>query len=336
MRFSATLEQAVSQNLCFAWMDPQDADYLRTILDVPEDSIIDMAEPQGISRASLSDLSATGQVCVEDSFDPFEIANASQLLQDFFVSTGRLLCEVSDDRPELGQQGVVLHMRSGDIMAPVRPGVDPQPPCNFYASVVMHGNNGSAFDHVLIVTEPDFLNPCIRAMESWFPSKVKVQSRSVREDACVVATAKNLATAAYSTFDAGLIRLNARLMNLHVPMGNENQTQYYIDHNRWIGNFTPWIVREKGMRYAQHVYSFPRYSTYWRSYGEMAERMSDYPQESILKHTIPAMREATTKHTRRRNSREGYGDDVYEIENADIVSNITTFRLKRLQALALG
>merc|ERR1740138_715564 len=58
MKLSATLEQAVSQNLCWALLRPADAAYIRMILDIPADGIIDMAEPQGVDRAKLP---ATGQ-----------------------------------------------------------------------------------------------------------------------------------------------------------------------------------------------------------------------------------------------------------------------------------
>jgi hypothetical protein len=268
-------------------MDPEDAAELRDILDLNATYLVDMAEPQAKSPVNARYMSFTGPSCTSSNFDPREIAESSQLLQDYFVSTGRLLCNVSDERPELGPQGLVLHMRSGDIMRPVRPGIGPQPPCDFYASVVLNGNNGKEFGSVLIVTEPDFSNPCVYVVQERFPSQVKVQSRSIREDACVVALAQNLATAGYSTFDAGLIRLNTRLKHLHVPFGNDNRTEYYTDPNHWAHRFLPWMVREEGMPYAQHIYTFPNYDTKWRNYTEMQGRMVAYPHSAIVKRSIP-------------------------------------------------
>ena len=57
-------------------------------------------------------------------------------------------------------------------------------------------------------------------MQEAFPEKIKVQSRSVTEDACVIATAQNLAVAGFSSFDVGLTRLNVNLKHLFVPFGD--------------------------------------------------------------------------------------------------------------------
>jgi hypothetical protein len=284
---SAVLSQAVALNLCFAWVPPDDAVYLRQIINIPQDGIIDMAEPQGAPS-----LPVNGDNCVESHFDPFEIANSSQLLQDFFVSNGRLLCDGSDsDRPELGPQGVVFHMRSGDIMEPRSPpGYDPQPPCTFYVAVMEHGNNGTAFDHGLIVTQQDKRNPCIAWMLERYPSQITVQSRSVNQDACVLANAQNFATGAWSTWDTGLSRLNANLKNLYIPMGEDSNVHYYINAAWAQFPFTRLMVRDEGMPYVQHVYTFPNYTTYWASWDERVASMVSYPQELIIKRSIPAHR----------------------------------------------
>jgi hypothetical protein len=184
-------------------------------------------------------------------------------------------------------------MRSGDIMEYwTHGGMDPQPPCEFYAHVILHGNNGTAFDHARIVTEPDFRNPCIHTVAKMFPSKVTVQSRSVTEDACMLATAQNVATGAYSTFDTGLLRLNANLKNTYVPMGEANGTQYYT-FSWWPKHFTYWLVREEGMPYTQHVYTFPYYNTNWFNWNSRVASMVNYPRKYIIKRTIPAISKVT-------------------------------------------
>jgi hypothetical protein len=293
---SAVLYQAVTQNLCWAYLPQDDVNILRQIINVPNDGLIDMADPQGADRDALP---WGGDKCVNWDYNPYEIANASQLLQDYFVSTGRLLCNSSEGRPELGPRGVVLHMRSGDIMEYwTQGGKDPQPPCEFYVSVVEEGNNGTAFDHVLIVTQPDFRNPCIAAVKRRFPSKIRVQSRSVTEDACMIATAQNVATGAFSTFDTGLLRLNTRLKNIYVPMGEESDPKrslytHYYTWGWWPKHFTYWLVRDEGMPYAQHVYSFPNYNTYWRNWDDRVASMVNYPRENILKRSIPAISKLT-------------------------------------------
>merc|ERR1712232_977623 len=134
------LFQALAENLCFAYVQADDIQYLPEILNFPNDAVIGMAEPQGANRALLP---SAGN-CVNSSYNPYNVLNASQLLQDYFVSTGRLKYNSSASapgRPELGPRGVVLHSTPG--------GFDPQPPCAYYVKVVEEGNSASAFDHVL-------------------------------------------------------------------------------------------------------------------------------------------------------------------------------------------
>jgi hypothetical protein len=223
---SASLVQAVELNLCYVWLQEDDAAYIRDIIRLPAQQIMDVTVEQDADKGA--GWAATSH-CRLDSWDPWDSVRGTQLLQDYFVSTGRLLCNTSTDRPELGPEGVVMHMRSGDIMQyNTDSGLDPQPPCNFYTKVLEEGNNGTAFKHALIVTQPDFRNPCISLVHKRFPKLVTVQSHSINEDACMIATAQNVVTAAYSTWDVALTRLNVNLKNLYVPMGKDDGTDYYI------------------------------------------------------------------------------------------------------------
>jgi hypothetical protein len=286
---SGVLVQAVQQNLCFAWVPAADIKHLRQVLDFPSDEIIDVAEPKGVDRLSVN--MSHAEDCVYDHFEPYDIANATQLIQDFFVSTGRLLCNATT-MPELGPKGVVMHMRSGDIMLPgTQAGVGPQPPCTFYAWVVEHGNGGKAFENVLIVTEPYQRNPCVAALRQWYPSKIKVQSSSVNDDACVMASAQNLAISGWSAWGVGLARLNSHLKNLHIPMGEDSDDTNFLHTSYYVAPELPqhWarqIVREEGMPYAQHVYSFPNFSTYWSNWDQRAASMLGYSKKLIIKRSI--------------------------------------------------
>jgi hypothetical protein len=288
---SATLVQAVDLNLCFAWIQPGDAAYIGQILDIPaHDHIMDMTVQQDADKAPMY---TKADHCRVDHWDPWDIARGSQLLQDYFVSSGRLRCDASlSKRPEVGPEGVVMHMRSGDIMQYSSPaGLDPQPPCRFYSEVLEKGNNGSAFSHALIVTQPDYRNPCIATLKKWFPTRVTVQSHSVNEDACLIATAENVVVASWSTWDTALTRLNVNLKNLYIPMGEDGGAKYYLGswwNNPTNAHFLRWIVREQGMPYAQHIYSFPGFSTWWHDWGERVRFMVNY-NHPIVKRTIPAL-----------------------------------------------
>ena len=80
--------------------------------------------------------------------------------------------------PRLGEDGVVMHMRGGDIMHVRGRRMDGflQPPCAFYEQVMLRGRGGLPFRYALIVTEPEKKNPCVEHIASAFPEKVRVQS----------------------------------------------------------------------------------------------------------------------------------------------------------------
>lgn len=284
---SSILDQAARMNLCWAWVQQDDADIAAQIIDFPDNMLFDIANP-GVDQAETAPWGS--RMCVSNGFNPYSTGpRVNQMMHDYFVHTGRLKCNASNvtERPELGPGGVVLHMRSGDLMRPVRPGYGVQPPCAFYEKVVGSGFNGTGFHHVLIVTEIDHGNPCIEFMQSAFPNRIKVQSRSVIEDACVIATAQNLAVAGFSSFDVGLTRLNVNLKHLFVPFGEDRGVQY-ATLPTW-SHYPSWIVHEAGMPYAQHVYSFPGYNTWWGNYWAMRGAMTTYHWTQLINRTIPAL-----------------------------------------------
>jgi len=135
---SSTLDQARRMNLCWAWVQPDDAAIASQIIDFPRNLLLDIAEP-GVNQTETE--SWGSRMCVSNGFNPYITGpRVNQLMHDYFVHSGRLKCNASNvtERPELGPRGVVLHMRSGDLMRPVRPGYGVQPPCAFYEKVSQH------------------------------------------------------------------------------------------------------------------------------------------------------------------------------------------------------
>jgi len=286
----AVLNEAAYLNLCFAYIQPDDIAQIQWLLNFPSNPLLDMAEPQGSNPAFLPP-----SPCVASAFNPYEVQGASQLMQDFFVNTGRLRCS-KPTLPELGPDGIVIHIRSGDIMQYSSPGgMDPQPPCSWYVKVIEEGKNGSAFDHVLVVTQPDFRNPCLNYLLTAYNTSTntsnasrpsfRIQSKTVTEDACMIATAQNVALGGWSTFDTGVLRLNVHLRSIHVPFGEDFGTGYYT-WGWWPKHFIHWIVVWEGMKYEQYVYTFTNYYTNWRNWGERVSRMTTYPKEQIFKRAI--------------------------------------------------
>jgi len=289
MTLGAVLAGASFLNLCFAYMQPDDIAQLQWLINFPSNPMLDMAEPQGTNPAFLPP-----SPCQIAASSPYEVVRASQLMQDFFVNTGRLRCS-KPTLPELGPDGLVIHIRSGDIMEYSTPGgYDPQPPCSWYVKVIEEGKNGTAFDHVLVVTQPDFRNPCLNFLRTAYNTSqtsntsrpsLRIQSKTVTEDACMIATAQNVATGGWSTFDTGVLRLNVHLRSIHVPFGEDFGTRYYT-WGWWPKHFTNWIVDEMGMHYDQYVYTFTNYDTHWANWGDRVQRMTSYPREYIFKRAI--------------------------------------------------
>merc|ERR550532_1212902 len=71
-------------------------------------------------------------------------------------------------------------------------------------------------------------------------------------------------------------------------MGEDQGVDYYL-HIYWAQFPLPQLlVREEGMPYAQHVYSFPNYDTSWGDWAQRVARMTSYPQDLIITRVIPA------------------------------------------------
>merc|ERR1719456_1258306 len=85
-----------------------------------------------------------------------------------------------------------------------------------------NGSQGAeeGFQDGLILTEEDLQHPCIRVVQEAFPGRIRLRSSTVREDACVMIHARNLALS-YGTWGPTLSRLNRRLYSLHVPFGDD-------------------------------------------------------------------------------------------------------------------
>jgi len=206
-------------------------------------------------------------------------------MQESIVPSGLLRCDPAS--AQLPADALVIHMRSGDSLE-ARSGFYPQPPCAYYAAVMRHGNGGRSFPSAVIVTEPDLRHPCIQALKTSFPNRVRVQSRSVTEDACTVASARHLAIS-FGTWGPALSRLNSELRSLHVPFGEDNVTadEYGGSLARMARHWFHQAVYEGEMPYEQHVYSFPGYRCEWDSKSDHFAKMLRYGESRVVARTIP-------------------------------------------------
>ena len=118
------------------------------------------------------------------------------------------------------QETLVIHIRSGDVFAEGM---------NFYNFIpnpyVYYLKLINFYDKVLVVTEKDRNNPVLDRLKD--NPKVKIQSKSVKEDFSVLLGAKNLATSGTSTFPIAASLCSLNLENLYC---SENMEKTAINY----------------------------------------------------------------------------------------------------------
>ena len=94
----------------------------------------------------------------------------------------------------IGNDTIVIHIRSGDVFDPdiTNPSQYTPNPLYFYNELI------EDFEHAIIVTEPDSYNPIVDELKK--NPKVTVQSLTVEEDFSTLLAAKNLANSGVGTF----------------------------------------------------------------------------------------------------------------------------------------
>lgn len=114
--------------------------------------------------------------------------------------------------PEIDEETLVIHIRSGDIFADygVHSGYV-QPPFSFYLEIV----NKFQFKKIVIVTQPDRKNPCIEELHRLLPN-VRIQTGSLIEDVSTILSARHLVTG-LSSFSLTLAFCSRNIRNLYIP-----------------------------------------------------------------------------------------------------------------------
>lgn len=279
------LDFARRHNLCYLSAQGLEGHVLREVLDLPE--VVDVATgepasgfvPCGEQRCSFTWWSGCGQW---RRGDRMHIVRSEMLRLRHWTR-----CSSNSTHPALGSLGIVMHMRGGDIMEETsKPGHYSQPPCAFYLRLA------ERFESVLIVTERDLRNPCIehvvrsRASQN---AKVEVQTSSIKEDACMLVLAENLAIS-YGTFGAALAFLNANLRNVHVPFGEDHVVTYDTKFESQRKGWYSLTVREAGLPgVVQHVHSFPEFNASWSDWQDRVAKMVTYPALKIVERSIPKL-----------------------------------------------
>ena len=109
----------------------------------------------------------------------------------------------------LGEDTVVLHLRSGDNYHRVF-----DPPTNYVPNpLIFYLNLIESFDNCIVITEPDKENPIVHELMKI--DKVKIQSSTVAEDFATLMNSENIALSGVGTFAIAAALCSNSLKNLY-------------------------------------------------------------------------------------------------------------------------
>lgn len=277
------MEMALANNIAYVKFPQQLQSGMSSFLDLPADGALRVLTKSAAAALSTRNAEQDDDSCaisclyekcsrtktagarVATQKRSWTVSDATSHFHKYLVDDGLLKCN-PDDSAQINNETLIMHMRSGDISQRYDYHFE-QPPCAFYEKAMSQGNQGGPYSRGLIVTEADMENPCIQHMLDRYPNKIKVQSTSVRADACTIAGAHNLAIA-HGTWGAQLQKLNTRLAHLFVPdIGNQIQRSVAFDG---------------GLPYVQHMYHFPGFSqSGWKSVEDKVRDMLSFNVSSI-------------------------------------------------------
>jgi len=232
---------------------------LEQVLDLPEE----MHLPQRFSKGKGGPIPKECRALAHESEDkhqpghyvsPFWAAHchpvparhyhdiAKELIRPLFKANLAACLESSDIQSVPQEQTLTVHLRSDDMWGVGDGEAIPSdaapnhwlwqhPPCSLYEKVIAE----EGFRHVLVVTSKDRLNPCV----SWFETRakgsnysLKVQSKTLLEDACALLKAQNLFLS-YSTFPESMAVLSSQVRRIF----SRTRYQQYsaMDQRGWPG-----------------------------------------------------------------------------------------------------
>jgi hypothetical protein len=118
------------------------------------------------------------------------------------------------DDPHINDDTLVIHIRSGDVF-----GDDPseipkgyiQPPLSYYLEII----NKFGFKDIVVVTEKDLRNPCIKQLKALIPD-IKIQTADLINDMSTIMSAKNLIVG-QSSFSLCLGLASDKLKRMFIP-----------------------------------------------------------------------------------------------------------------------
>jgi hypothetical protein len=137
----------------------------------------------------------------------------------------------------LGNNDLVIHIRSGDIFSSSPHPMYLMPPLTYYTNIIGQNN----FDNIYLIAE-DTLNPCITQLLQLFP-QIIFTIQSLEKDINVVLAAKNIVMS-FGTFIPQLLELSDNIKTIYTPSyynynkpGCETRT---TELGQYHTNMIPW------------------------------------------------------------------------------------------------
>jgi hypothetical protein len=117
---------------------------------------------------------------------------------------------VYNNIPPLGNNDLVIHIRSGDIFKKNPHKKYLTPPLSYYINII----EKNSYDNIYLISE-DKLNPCINRLLELFP-KIIFNLQSLEQDIKIILGANNLVMS-YGTFIPQLLNFSSNIKNIYIP-----------------------------------------------------------------------------------------------------------------------
>lgn len=122
---------------------------------------------------------------------------------------------------------LVIHIRTGEIFQLDINKTMIQPPLSFYLEIIKKFN----FKDIVVVTQDDFRNPCIKELKNAIP-EIRIQTSSLVDDISTILSARNLVIA-NSTFSLCFGLASKNIKRLFVPQFEVSKYFYYTRLPFW-------------------------------------------------------------------------------------------------------
>ena len=169
----------------------------------------------------------------------------------------------------IDENTLVIHIRSGDIMKPGGGHTEfYQPPLSYYQHIIKHNN----YSDILIVTEPDKMNPVINGLLSW-DARIRISDCNYLSDISSILKSTHL-VASRSTFSKQLSRLSKNLKVLYMWKDKK--------HYKW-DEWQPTSINCLSNNIKLTKYSAETYIKIgeWKRSNEQLNLIMNYPMEKL-------------------------------------------------------